>query len=251
MTQILKRLAGTAIATASLSLSFLIFSSGSAKAESLTISATSPNGTVTACVDLTTMCAEPEAVAAASLDDASASNNTVNVSPAVCANIASSGNCSATSTTTTNNTASSSEGTLSIGNNTTNLTPAICANVLSDGDCTATSTTDTTNSITPTTGGPLLVSNNTVNVSPAICLNVLSNGSCAATVTTTTTNNPPGVTPHPTPIGTPLHGSVLGAAFGGKGSLPRTGGLLLLELLASALLATFAGIKSYLSQRAA
>jgi hypothetical protein len=169
--------------------------------------------------------------------------NSVNANPAVCANVASTGDCTASSQQTVNTTAApaSAGPAATVGGNTVNVNPAICANVLSAGNCTSTAQQTVTSvaaPVVPTTGGGLPglvgtvanVSGNSVNVNPAICANVLSAGNCVATAVQTVTNSLVGG----------LGGGVLAAAqspLGLGGSLPDTGSAgwsLLLSILGAA-----------------
>ncbi|HSH31158.1 MAG TPA: hypothetical protein VK963_00645, partial [Candidatus Saccharimonadales bacterium] len=104
----------------------------------------------------------------------------LNVSPAICANVIASGDCSSSVKQSSNNQSSHDGGLVNVGTggDGVNASPAVCANVIASGDCKAsvhqTSTNQTGGSnnhagnglVNVNTGGSL------VNASPAVCANV-------------------------------------------------------------------------------
>src|SRR5688572_1167466 len=112
----------------------------------------------------------------ATVDNAGNGNSLVNVSgnqvsanPAVCANVLSSGACTATATQNSTNTSGVGANTgdngvangnslVNVSGNQVNVNPAVCANVLSDGNCEASAdqTTNNTSTVGSGTGGGVL-----------------------------------------------------------------------------------------------
>lgn len=172
--------------------------------------------------------------AAASADSlVNLSGNGVQVNPAVCANVLSTGGCTSSATGTVTPTGTTGGNSLvNVSGNAVQVNPAVCANVASNNTCSAaaggtvtpTVTTPTTTGGvlgTATTGGPLVnLTGNAVQVNPAVCANILATSQCTST---TTGGGGTGGGVLGASTDTPF-ASVLGASVGG-GSLPKTGSL--------------------------